>query len=400
VPYPLNIYRSLLTIDQGIPLGFGVFQNYYSQQDAFKGNSNIPLIGTLSTGAFYLGAPLMTYITESHLHYRQYMIWIGWPVCVLSLLAASFCNSIPSLIATQGLMYSIGFCILYFPLCSIANEWWIERRGFAYGLMYCSTGITGIAIPFVTDALLQRWGYQTTLRATCIFLIVFTGPCLPLLKPRLSPQHLDVAPKTDWEFLKKPLFSVYIASNFFQGLALFYPQLFMPSYAASIGLDTRDGALLIALFSLTQAIGQFTFGWLSDGRVPLNMLMFGSSFMAALGILVIWGMAKSLAVLVVFALFYGFFASGYVVLWARMGTALTENPSAVMATFSCYAFTKGVGNVITAPISSALIYKAVDLGSYAVQRYMAIVVFSGASMVLSAAAIGVWYLLPKKIRVM
>lgn len=63
------------------------------------------------------------------------MIWIGWAVCVVGLLAASFATQVWHLIVAQGCMYGIGFLILYYPLLSMLNEWFVEQRGLAYGVL-------------------------------------------------------------------------------------------------------------------------------------------------------------------------------------------------------------------------------------------------------------------------
>lgn len=42
----------------GFALLFCVFQVYYSAHEPFRGNQNIPVIGTLTTSVVYLGAPL------------------------------------------------------------------------------------------------------------------------------------------------------------------------------------------------------------------------------------------------------------------------------------------------------------------------------------------------------
>ena len=37
--------------------------------------------------------------------YQRLMIFIGWPICILGILAGSFVNTLPGLIMTQGVMY-------------------------------------------------------------------------------------------------------------------------------------------------------------------------------------------------------------------------------------------------------------------------------------------------------
>lgn len=288
-------------------------------------------------------------------------------------------------------MYGIGFLIFYYNILSFVNEFWIMRRGMAYGILCASSGVSGIVMPFAIEALLARYGYQTTLRIITVGLVVLTGPLIPLLKGRLPPSERAAAGKTNWNALRNPLFWVYCTSNIAQGLGYFFPSLYLPSYATAIGLTPTQGALVLALLSISQVLGQFTFGYLSDHRVPLNLLILTSTLVSGLATLALWGLAKSLAALVVFALVYGFFGAGYVATWARMGSAVSEEPTAALATFSLFCFGKGVGNVAAGPLSAALIRKGVVLGSYGAVRYKSVIVFTGSCMLGSAVSVGAWW---------
>jgi predicted MFS family arabinose efflux permease len=226
----------------------------------------------------------------------------------------------------------------------MVSEWWIACRGLAWGIIASASGATGVVFPFVVEALLNKYGYKTTLRIIAVAMAILTGPLLPLFKSRLPPSEQSVMARTDWSFLKKPLFWVYCTSNVAQCLGFYFPSLYLPSYATSIGLSSATGALLLPLMSVAQVLGQFTFGYLSDGRIPLNVLILLSSAMAAIASLTLWGLARSLAPLVLFALVYGFFGYGYVSMRVRMGTAITGEPTAALATFAIFCFGQGVGN--------------------------------------------------------
>ena len=49
------------------------------------------------------------------------------------------------------------------------------------------------------------------------------------------------------------------------------------------------GALLLALFSMAQVGGQLTFGFLSDNRLPLHLLLFLSPMISAMAAFTLWG---------------------------------------------------------------------------------------------------------------
>jgi MFS family permease len=313
------------------------------------------------------------------------------PLCLGGLVAGSFATTLGALIFTQGVMYGVGFLIFYYPILSFLDEFWVERRGMAYGIMCASSGISGIVMPFAVEAMLNRYGYPATLRAIAVGLAVLTTPLLPLLKGRLPPSEQSTAGRTDWGCLRKPLFWVYCISNVIQGLGYFFPSLYLPSYATSIGLGPSRGALLLALLSISQVLGQISFGYLSDRRFNLNLLIMISTLVSAIASLALWGLARSLAVLIVFSFVYGFFGSGYVAMWARMSSAVSNEPTAALATFSLFCFGKGIGNVVAGPISACLIRPITELESYGVMKYKAVILFTGSCMLGSTVSIVAWY---------
>ena len=323
-------------------------------------------------------------------------MFIG-PLCLGGLAAGSFATDLSVLIFTQGVMYGIGFLIFYYPILSFVNEFWIERRGMAYGILCASSGISGISMPFAIEAMLNKYGYQTTLRAISIGLAVLTGPLLPLLRGRLPHSEHSTSGPTNWSCLKKPLFWVYCISNILQGLGYFFPSLYLPSYATSIGLSSSKGALLLALLSVSQVLGQISFGYLSDHRLNLNILIITSTVVSSVASLALWGLARSLAVLIVFSFVYGFFGSGYVAMWARMGSAVSNEPTAALATFSLFCFGKGVGNVVAGPISTTLIRPMIEIGSYGAMKYKGVILFTGSCMLGSTVSVVVWYVGQKRL---
>ena len=322
----------------------------------------------------------MTPLIRRWPRWRRQMIWTGWAISILSLVGASFATSIGALIVTQGALYSLGVTILYFPMISMLNEWFVAKRGLALGLVTAATGVSGVVMPFVLAVLLNKYGYETTLRAFAVALVVLTGPVLPMLKGRLPESPSAMAARSDGSFLRKPLFYFFAASVFCQGLGHFYPTLYLPSYANGLGYSPAVGALLLALFSFMQVFGQISCGYLSDHRVSVEMLAFVFPLISGITILTLWGLARSLTPLVVFSLLYGFWGGGYVVLWAKMGSELSDNSTVALTTFGIFAFLKGVGNVVTGPVSAELIRPQTTLEDYGVGRYKWIVSYSGVCM--------------------
>ncbi|KAI8950155.1 major facilitator superfamily domain-containing protein [Xylaria longipes] len=386
--FAVFIFEALLW---GFPLSFGVFQVYYSTIPEFAGSRYISVVGTIASGLGYLGAPVVIPFVQRYQRWRRHMICVGWSICIAGLVLGSFASTLETLILTQGVAYGVGFLIFYYPILGMVNEYWIARRGMAYGVICGASGFSGSIIPFVLQALLESYGYRTTLRAVAVGLTLLTGPFIPLLKGRLPPSERTSVPKINWAFLRSPLFWVYSVSNVLQGLGYFFPSLYLPSYASSLRLGGKSGALLVALMSASQVGGQFTFGLLSDRKVPLSILACLSPIVAAITSLTLWRLAQSLPVLIVFAIVYGFFAAGFTAIWARMSTAITDDVTSGPFVFCLLNFGKGIGNVLAGPIGGSLISVSKSTGTPSSSSYHWIILFTGVSMFASAFTIFLRY---------
>ncbi|KAL9586847.1 MAG: hypothetical protein Q9203_003724 [Teloschistes exilis] len=380
----------------GFALNYGVFQNYYFKHEPFLGNQSLSIVGTVATGGFFLGAPMVIPLIKFFPRCQRPLVCIGWALSVLSLIAASFASTLGVLIATQGVVYTVGITIIYWPVMSMMSEWFVKKRGLAFGIITAATGLSGIVMPFALAALLDRYGYATTLCAIGVTFAVFTGPILPTIKGRKPPGYSATnRKKADLSFLKNPVYYFFSASVLFQGLGHFFPTLYLPSYATLLGYSSSMGALLLALFSVAQIIGQVGVGYLSDGRVSVQVLAFVGPSVSCIAVFTLWGFGRSLACLIPFSLIYGVFAGGYLPLWARMGMTFGDDEDVALTTFGTFAFLKGVGNIITGPIGAALVAQVADTKAYGLERYRSIVIYCGFCMLACAMVMVVLFLKDK-----
>ncbi|KAI8670524.1 MFS domain-containing protein [Fusarium keratoplasticum] len=370
----------------GFPLSYGVFQDYYSKQPEFEGDSNLAVIGTVSTSIYFLGAPIATPLVKRFQRWQRHMITAGWAGCVASLVAASFMKSVSGLIVTQGVLYGTSFILLYFPLLIMLNEWFVQRRGVAYGVMSAGSGASGVGYPFLLEVLLSKYGYQTTLRAVAVAAFVLGGPILFMLKPRLPPSHHGALRILDFGFAKKPLFWVFAVSNLIQGFGYYIPALYLPTFASLIGISGTLGALILSAENLAIVISQLIFGFILDRTNNMLLLIFISSFVSAVVSFALWGFAHSFVTLLMFALLFGLFAGAFPVLWAKFGSVISEDPAQI---YSLMAFGKGIGNLATGPVTAKLLTQPVSSG-YGIGKFEPVIIFLGSFMFCSSLAIFGW----------
>ena len=66
--------------------------------------------------------------------------------------------------------------MIYNPFLFYLDEWFIERKGLAYGIFWAGSGIGSAVIPYIMDRSLNKYGFRQTLRAWGIFVVSFPRP--------------------------------------------------------------------------------------------------------------------------------------------------------------------------------------------------------------------------------
>lgn len=106
-----------------------------------------------------------------------------------------------------GKSQHFGWC-LCIPLTEqfTPDEWFIARKGFAFAVIWAGTGVGGAIFPFISQWLLDSYGFRTALRVwaivivgepQCSFGIALTDPiagdpCLPV-----NPCHEEPPPSLE-----------------------------------------------------------------------------------------------------------------------------------------------------------------------------------------------------------
>lgn len=369
----------------GFPFSYGVFQSYYSTHPPFSLHPNgIPTIGTSATGIMYLSAPLIFYILTAFPSFRRLSSLFGLAIIIAALISSSFSTQVWHLILTQGVLYAIGGSMLYTPTIFYLDEWFIKRKGLAFGIMWAGTGTSGIIVPFLLSSLLSKYGFATTLRVWVIVLLVLSGPLIYFVKPRLPPSPTNrQTRRVSLEFLRTPTFWFLQASNILESLGFFIPGVYLPSYASSLGLKSVERSVVLALFNSTSVLGAIGMGFLCD-RLHVTTVIFISTIGATLSVFLFWGLSTSFPLLIIFALAYGISAGGFSSTWPGVIREIQKkSPGAEMGTlFGLLAAGRGVGAVASGPISEALLANQSWRGAAALgygTGYGGLIVFTGVS---------------------
>jgi hypothetical protein len=94
---------------------------------------------------------------------RPYCGPIGLLIAVSYLIMSSFATKIWQLAASQGILSALGSGHLFCPTTLCLDEWFIARKGMAYGTLWAGKSLSGCVFPFIMSSLLSRFGARTTL---------------------------------------------------------------------------------------------------------------------------------------------------------------------------------------------------------------------------------------------
>ncbi|KAK6829880.1 hypothetical protein PG987_010464 [Apiospora arundinis] len=296
----------------GFAMSYGVFQQYYFDNWTLEGDRNSTgFIGTTANGVVYLSMPFLFALFT-----RRFFL-------------SSYSTTIGHLVATQGITSALGCALIYSPMTLSLGEWYsTSNRALAYGIVLSCKNIVGTGCPFMLRALIDTYGFRTTLM---VWTAIVGGTsvvaiCLiPTHPSKLAAVHETTrARRIPWSFLRHRSIYFYSVAIIFQSSGYGIPQTYLSTYARDIILLSQtSGTLMLALFNVPGIISSSFFGWLSDNkRVALSAQTVSAipPITCAAATFLFWGLTTpgGLGLLVVFSVTFGFFSGGYSATWGGM----------------------------------------------------------------------------------
>ncbi|KAJ2454921.1 hypothetical protein EV183_001182 [Coemansia sp. RSA 2336] len=323
-PYTRYLVVASCFVIQGITCGivhaWGVQQEYLANnvyQDEPEKVNTLGYIGTIMFfSAYFWGMPA-GWVAEVW-SYRK-LCFIGVPIAALGNLLASFSKEPWQLCLTQGIVFGIGFGMVFGPTSTAPAAWFTKHRGLATGITVAGVGVGGLIIAPLTEFLISATSVAWCQRITALYVLVLgmVSSCFV---------QVPVQDKTrtfrnfDWRAFYNLRFAVHAAMVFFVTAAYIVPYTYLPEFWVHHGISSKTASVLIAIANVASSIGRIVIGVSADYLGVLNSLVLTLAI-AALSCLVIWPFSTSVGVGVVLAIFYGSMAGGY---WSVMPLAAAK----------------------------------------------------------------------------
>ena len=100
-------------------------------------------------------------------NFRKWATPVGLGIVCLALGLGSFSTNVAHLVVTQGIIYAVGGGLAWTPILFYIEEWWVQRRGFAYGTTMAGLGLSGAILPVILEGLLPSYRFRTP-RRVCV----------------------------------------------------------------------------------------------------------------------------------------------------------------------------------------------------------------------------------------
>lgn len=168
----------------------------------------------------------------------------------------------------------------------LLTEWFDRSRGKAMGFAYLGIGIGGATVPWISHALVQHFGWQTSLRILGVLIVAVSFPLALMLKelpkarttvgPGKSPSTMAAFKRLSFYLLTLgSMCSIAAVSGTQQNLKLFF--------SLDRHFTQRDAASVLSLVLAFSIAGRLLIGWLAD-RFSKKYVMLLTYLLVAAGI--------------------------------------------------------------------------------------------------------------------
>lgn len=337
----------------GLTNSFGVFQSYYATHLLRTSTPDaIAWIGSLSSFLqFAFGA------LAGPLFDRYGAEWIIRPAAVayvLSVFLLSLCTQYWHFML-QTVLAGLSMAMMQFPAFAAVAQYFDRKRGAALGLVLAGSSVGGVVFPIALSRMLNgedplSFGWTVRIMGFVVLpLMVFS--CLAI-RGRLPPR------KTEFFILgafKEARFLGLAAAMFLAFLGMLTPLFFLPTYAASRGMEPALAGYLSAILNGASTFGRVIPGVMADKYGRLNVFALGS---VATGVVVMcMDSATTTAGLVGYSVAFGF-ASGTIISGATAAFSICTDDMRNMGTYMGMGLAVGsFATLIGPPVNGAMLEK-------------------------------------------
>jgi MFS family permease len=293
----------------GVVYSFGAFFDPMASE--FKaGSSATSAVFSITTFMFLTGGVISGMVAD-RIGTRPVLIF-GGIAMGLGLFLTSLVDALWVGYITYGVGVGVGVACGYVPMVAVVGAWFDRRRAAALGIAVAGVGIGTLVAAPLAAALIGHFGWRQTyvvFGISSVVGLILCG-CLTPRPPVLTGQAPGLRLR---ELVKIPAFGYMYFSGFFLSLALFFPIVYLVSYAVAQGINEIAAASLLGISGGASVVGRLGFGALGD-RIS-RLRLYQTSFLTIALSFLIWLVStNSFPLLITYALLFGAGWGGFIAL--------------------------------------------------------------------------------------
>ncbi|EGO18722.1 hypothetical protein SERLADRAFT_480402 [Serpula lacrymans var. lacrymans S7.9] len=305
----LTIFGAFLSLFAafGQSIAFGSFQLWYAvNQLSSYSASDISWIGSLQLWVFFFSGSFVGRLFDAY--GPTVLLASGTVILTLSLMMTSLASRYYEFILAQGILFGIGFGLMFYPSMSATATHFRKYRATAMGVAVAGSSAGGVVFPILLQRLFDEVGFGWAVRISA-FVCLACGIVSTLTVSSRLPKRKP-GPWIDVVSLQDANFMLFTLGSGICCLGIFIPFFYIVQYGQDNGLSQALSFDLLSVMNAGSVIGRILPALMADYIGRYNLLV---PFTAISGIfcLALWMHAHSLAALMCYAVFFGFFSGAF-----------------------------------------------------------------------------------------
>lgn len=276
-------------------------------------------------------------------------------------------------ILAQGIVFGIGFGLLFFPSMGSTATHFMKYRATALGIAVAGSSVGGVVFPIMLQRLFNQLGFGWAVRISAFVCLACGAIATVTVSSRLP--RRKPGPWIDVPSLKDTNYVIFVLGSGITCLGIFVPMYYIVQYAEGSHISQTLSFGVLSVMNAGSVFGRIVPSIMADHIGRYNTLVPSTALMGIFT-LALWLPVHNLAGIMAYSVFYGFFSGS----WFALQTSCIAQISKMekigvrmgMA-YSLVAFPALVGE----PIAGAILAR--DNG-----RYTGLIVFTGVSLLLGS----------------
>ncbi|KAK5995713.1 Altered inheritance of mitochondria protein 24 [Cladobotryum mycophilum] len=241
----------------------------------------------------------------------------GSLVYIFGLMMTSLATEYYHFFLAQSIVASLGSSAVFNASMSCIVTWFHKKRALAFGIMVSGSSLGGTVLPIMMNHLIAHIGFPWMMRAMAfMFLGLLTISCLTV-KSRLPPCPRPFIFMDYVNNMRDIPMAITCVACYFFFWGMFLPFTYITLQAEAAGISHALTPYLIPILNAVSVLGRILPGWFADRWGRFNVMII-ITFISALFCLAVWIPVKSVAGILVFAIFFGFSSGGFISLYAAL----------------------------------------------------------------------------------